>query len=272
MIVPAGFSSFKDSLRAGVEIFHHLKKLLKTNHESTAVGDEGGFAPNFGEKNPHETALSAISQAVKDSRYQLGKEIFIALDVASSEFASLHPNNESEYLYQFEGKKRTSDEMIEIYSKWLQTYPIISIEDGIGEQDWKGWEKMTQAIGNQCQLVGDDLFVTNPKFLQKGIDKKIANSILIKLNQIGTVTETLETIKLAQNSKYTTVISHRSGETEDTFIADLAVATASGQIKTGSASRSDRMAKYNQLLRIEENLGSHPPFLGKNAFFHLGNR
>lgn len=263
MIVPAGFSKFKDALRAGVEVFQHLKKLLHARGLSTAVGDEGGFAPVFHGDEPHEQALSAICQAITDSGYKLGKEIFIALDSAASEFSE---KSETQVMYQFEGKRLSSLDMIKLYSRWADAYPIISIEDGLSEHDWKGWQQITEALGSKCQLVGDDLFVTNIQYLKKGISQKAANAILIKLNQIGSVTETLETMKLAAQSGYSSVVSHRSGETEDTLIADLAVATDCGQIKTGSASRTDRIAKYNQLLRIEEGLGQKARFAGKEAF------
>ncbi len=260
MIVPAGFKTFSESLRAGVEIFHRLKKILSEKNLSTSVGDEGGFAPVFEGDKPHEQAMQAIMQAIGDAGYRAGKEILLALDCAASEFSDGKGN------YQFEGKRMSSRDMINLYSHWVDAYPIVSIEDGLAEHDWAGWASLTQKLGQKCQLVGDDLFVTNMTFLKKGIEEKAANSILIKLNQIGTVTETLETMRLAAQSGYSTVVSHRSGETEDTFIADLAVGTDSGQIKTGSASRTDRIAKYNQLLRIEEQLGSSAKFTGKDLF------
>lgn len=247
MLVPHGFANFGDGLRAGVEIFHHLKKLLNDKKLATAVGDEGGFAPNLAS---NEEALKMLLGAVERAGYRPGEQISFALDVAASEFYS-----DGKYKLAAEGKTKTSDEMIETYAALVKNYPIVSIEDGLDQNDWAGWKKLTDAIGDKCQLVGDDLFVTNSKLLKRGIDSHTANAILIKLNQIGTVTETLKTIELAKTSGYRTVISHRSGETEDTFIADLAVATNAGQIKTGSASRTDRVAKYNRLIRIAEDLG-----------------
>lgn len=246
MIIPNGAKSEESAIKMGSEVFHNLKKILKNSGNSTNVGDEGGFAPNF---HSCSEALDTIIAAIKSSGYTPGSEISIGLDVASSEFFK-----EGKYL--FEGQSLTSDEMISFYEKLISEYPIISIEDPLAEEDWDGWKKLTEKIGNKCQLVGDDLFVTNPKRLKKGIDTGIANAILIKVNQIGSLTETLQAIKMAQDAKYGVIISHRSGETEDTTIADLAVATNAGQIKTGSMSRTDRMAKYNQLLRIEEELGS----------------
>jgi len=260
MIVPAGFQKFSDALRAGTEVFHRLKKILHSKGLSTAVGDEGGFAPSVPGENPHQQVIELILSAIREAGYQPGKDIFLALDCAASEFSP----KKSEY--SFEGRTRSSSEMIKIYSQWVDQYPILSIEDGLAEHDWEGWSELTKAIGGRCQLVGDDLFVTNPIFLKKGIDGGVANSILIKLNQIGTVTETLETMKMAAASRYSAISSHRSGETEDAFIADLAVGTDCGQIKTGSASRTDRMAKYNQLLRIEERLGEKARFPGLAAF------
>lgn len=265
MIAPVGFSTFKEALRAGVEIFHHLKLILKSKGLSTGVGDEGGFAPQFESSEPHEEALNAIMKAITDAGYKPGRDVFLALDSASSEFAQAQ-KGEEDWVYLFEGKQMSSSEMIRLYQQWIETYPILSIEDGLSEHDWKGWAVLTEKLGKKCQLVGDDLFVTNSAILKKGIDSKVANSILIKLNQIGTVTETLETFKLASQAGYSAITSHRSGETEDTFIADLAVATDCGQIKTGSASRTDRLAKYNALCRIEEKLGSSAVFSGKNAF------
>lgn len=247
MLVPHGFANFGEGLRAGVEIFHHLKKLLNDKKLATAVGDEGGFAPNLAS---NEEALKMLLGAVERAGYRPGEQISFALDVAASEFYS-----DGKYKLAAEGKTKTSDEMIETYAALVKNYPIVSIEDGLDQNDWAGWKKLTEAIGDKCQLVGDDLFVTNSKLLKRGIDSHTANAILIKLNQIGTVTETLKTIELAKTSGYRTVISHRSGETEDTFIADLAVATNAGQIKTGSASRTDRVAKYNRLIRIAEDLG-----------------
>jgi enolase len=263
MIVPVGFEKFSEALRAGAEVFHALKKTLHDKGLSTGVGDEGGFAPAFPGEKPHEQAIQAIMSAIQSAGYQAGKDIFLALDCAASEFT------DKDGTYKFEGKKLTSREMIAQYAQWVDTYPILSIEDGLAEHDWEGWAELTRGLGNRIQLVGDDIFVTNPTFLKQGIDKKVANSILIKLNQIGTVTETLETMKMASQAAYTQISSHRSGETEDTFIADLAVGTDCGQIKTGSASRTDRIAKYNQLLRIEEELGGKARFAGRKAFRSL---
>jgi enolase len=250
MIMPRGAPNFSEALRYGVEVFHALKSVLKRRHLSTAVGDEGGFAPNL---NSADDALESISIAIEKAGYKLGEQIFLALDAASSEFYDSKDN-----LYVFkksDGSKKTADELIEYYAGLCSRFPLISIEDGCAENDWAGWKKLTARLGKKIQLVGDDLFVTNVKFLEKGIAEHVANSILIKVNQIGTLTETRETIDLAKTNHYTTVISHRSGETEDATIADIAVATNAGQIKTGSLSRSDRIAKYNQLLRIEEELG-----------------
>lgn len=244
MIIPNGAKNEADAIRMGSEIFHHLKKILKSGGNSTNVGDEGGFAPNF---HSCAQALDTIIAAIRDAGYIPGDQVSIGLDVASSEFYA-------DGVYNFEGKKLSSDQMIEFYENLIAQYPIISIEDALAEEDWDGWRKLTDAIGKKCQLVGDDLFVTNPVRLHRGIDAGVANAILIKVNQIGTLTETLRAIKMAQDAKYGVIISHRSGETEDTTIADLAVATNAGQIKTGSMSRTDRMAKYNQLLRIEEEL------------------
>lgn len=244
MIIPNGAKSESDAIRMGSEIFHHLKKILKSGGNSTNVGDEGGFAPNF---HSCAQALDTIIAAIRDAGYAPGEQVSIGLDVASSEFYA-------DGVYNFEGKKLSSDQMIEFYEQLIATYPIISIEDALAEEDWAGWRKLTETIGGKCQLVGDDLFVTNPARLRRGIDAGVANAILIKVNQIGTLTETLRAIKMAQDANYGVIISHRSGETEDTTIADLAVATNAGQIKTGSMSRTDRMAKYNQLLRIEEEL------------------
>ncbi|MGB9475719.1 MAG: phosphopyruvate hydratase, partial [Candidatus Udaeobacter sp.] len=250
MIMPRGAPSFSEALRYGVEVFHSLKSVLKSRHLSTAVGDEGGFAPNL---NSAEEALESISTAVEKAGYKLDEQIFIALDPAASEF---YDSKDEVYVFKkSDGSKKTADELIEYYAGLCARFPIISIEDGCAENDWAGWKKLTAKLGNKIQLVGDDLFVTNVKFLRKGIAEHVANSILIKVNQIGTLTETLETIDLAKKNQYTTVISHRSGETEDATISDIAVATNAGQIKTGSLSRSDRIAKYNQLLRIEEELG-----------------
>lgn len=247
MIVPVGASSFSEALRMGVETFHKLKAVLKKSGHNVAVGDEGGFAPNL---SSNEEALRFIMTAIEEAGYKPGKDISLALDSAASEFY-----NKGEYILKAEGaKKMNSAAMIDYYEKLVSDYPIISIEDGLAEQDWKGWAMMTERLSEKIQIVGDDIFVTNPAIFRKGIEKGIGNAILIKLNQIGTVTETLETITMAKEAGYNTVISHRSGETEDTFISDLAVAVNAGQIKTGSASRTDRVAKYNQLLRIEEEL------------------
>ena len=263
MIVPAGFSKFSEALRAGAEVFHTLKKILHDQNLSTGVGDEGGFAPSIAGENAHQQVLELIMQAIDRAGYQSGKDIFLALDCAASEFVS---KGSEKIAYEFEGSKKSSTEMIELYSQWASKYPILSIEDGLSEHDWSGWTALTNQLGNQIQLVGDDLFVTNPVFLKKGIESKAANAILIKLNQIGTVTETLETMKLAKANGFRQISSHRSGESEDVFIAELAVGTDCGQIKTGSASRTDRIAKYNQLLRIEENLGAKARFEGRSAF------
>lgn len=244
MIIPNGATSEVEAIRMGSEIFHHLKSILKKGGNSTNVGDEGGFAPNF---NSCAEALDTIVAAIRSAGYEPDSQVSIGLDVASSEFYA-------DGIYNFEGKKLSSDEMIEFYEKLISDYPIISIEDALAEEDWTGWKKLTERIGNKCQLVGDDLFVTNPARLARGIENGVANAILIKVNQIGSLTETLRAIKMAQDAKYGVIISHRSGETEDTTIADLAVATNAGQIKTGSMSRTDRMAKYNQLIRIEEEL------------------
>ena len=250
MIMPRGAPSFSEALRYGVEVFHALKSVLKDRHLSTAVGDEGGFAPNL---NSAEDALESISTAVEKAGYKLGEQIFVALDPAASEF---YDSKNNVYVFKkSDGSKKTADELIDYYVRLCACFPIVSIEDGCAENDWAGWKKLTAKLGKKIQLVGDDLFVTNVKFLEKGIAEHVANSILIKVNQIGTLTETLATIDLAKKNHYTTVISHRSGETEDATIADIAVATNAGQIKTGSLSRSDRIAKYNQLLRIEEELG-----------------
>ena len=246
MIIPNGAKNEVEAIRMGSEIFHNLKSILKKSKHSTNVGDEGGFAPNF---NTCHEALDTIVEAIRTAGYEPGKQVSIGLDVASSEFFE-------NGVYNFEGTQKTSDEMIDFYEDLISRYPVISIEDALHEEDWENWKKLTQRIGNKCQLVGDDLFVTNPIRLKKGIDNGVANAILIKVNQIGSLTETLRAIKMAQDAKYAVVVSHRSGETEDTTIADLAVATNAGQIKTGSMSRTDRMAKYNQLIRIEEELGN----------------
>ena len=251
MIVPAGFDTFSDALRAGVETFHHLKKTLHDKGLNTSVGDEGGFAPDL---KSNAEALDLILTAIDKAGYKAGEQIYLAVDVAASEFYDKS--------YDFEGRKQTSEEMVEYYRQLRGKYPIVSIEDGMSEGDWDGWETLTHVLGASTQIVGDDLFVTNPAILAKGIERKIANAILIKVNQIGTLTETFEAIEMAKSAGYRSVISHRSGETEDSTIADLAVATNAGQIKTGSASRSERTAKYNQLLRIEEELGDAAIFAG----------
>jgi enolase len=258
MIMPKGAPTFAEALRYGTEIFHALKSVLKARGLSTAVGDEGGFAPNL---NSVEDTLDTLSQAVEKAGYKLGEEIYFALDVAASEFFDAKSNA---YVFKkSDGSKRSAEELIDLYSKLCAKYPIVSIEDGCAENDWAGWKKLTDALGAKVQLVGDDLFVTNVSFLRKGIEQGVGNSILVKVNQIGSLTETLDTIELAKENRYTSVISHRSGETEDTTIADIAVATNAGQIKTGSLSRTDRIAKYNQLLRIEEELGDNAQYGGK---------
>ena len=258
MIVPKGFDTFSEAIRAGTEIFHALKGVLKGRGLSTAVGDEGGFAPGL---NSADDALETIAAAVKAAGYKFGKEVFIALDVASSEF---YDKTKKKYVFKkSDGSVRSDAELISYYQELQKKFPIISIEDGCSENDWDGWKKLTDAMGADTQLVGDDLFVTNVDFLRKGIEKGVGNSILVKVNQIGTLTETLDAIELAKENGYTAVISHRSGETEDTTIADIAVATNAGQIKTGSFSRTDRVAKYNQLLRIEEELGGNAIYGGK---------
>ncbi len=258
MVLPTGFDSFAESLRAGTEIFHALKSVLKQQGLSTAVGDEGGFAPNLAS---NVAAVEVILTAIEQAGYKAGKDVYLGLDVASSEFY-----RDGLYHLDGENKQLTPEQMTDFLADWVRQYPMISIEDGLDEADWDGWQYMSEQLGDKIQLVGDDLFVTNPQIFQQGIDRNIANSILIKLNQIGTLTETLEAIELARKSGYTAVISHRSGETEDATIADLAVATSATQIKTGSLCRSDRMAKYNQLLRIEEYLGSEARFAGRQAF------
>ena len=259
MIQPHGFSTFSESLQAITEVFHALKSVLKKKGLSTAVGDEGGFAPKL---DSTEAAIEVILQAVKDAGYKAGKQIYLALDVAASEF---YTGNANYVFKKSSGKKLSGDEMVDFYAKLCAKYPIVSIEDGCAEGDWATWKKLTDKLGDKVQLVGDDLFVTNVKFLQKGIDTGTANSILVKVNQIGSLTETLDAVSLAQNSGYTAVLSHRSGETEDATIADIAVATNCGQIKTGSLSRTDRTAKYNQLLRIEQLLGKNAVYAGLTA-------
>ena len=262
MVMPAGFTSFSDSLRAGVEIFHSLKKVLSGKGYNTAVGDEGGFAPNL---KSNDEAVEVILEAIDKAGYKAGKQIFIALDPASSEFFS-----DGKYVFGKSDKSsKTPDQMVAFYENWVKQYPIISIEDGMAEGDWDGWKTLTDRLGKKIQLVGDDIFVTNTEFLKKGIDMGVANSILIKVNQIGTLTETLEAIDMAKKANYTAVVSHRSGETEDVTIADIVVATNAGQIKTGSLCRTDRVAKYNQLLRIEEELGSSAEFKGLGVLYNI---
>ena len=259
MVMPVNATSFAESLRMGTEVFHHLKSVLKSKGLSTNVGDEGGFAPNI---KSNEEAIQIVIQAIEKAGYRPGEDIYIAMDAAASEFYV-----EDEKVYHFKkstGDKLTSSQMVDFWADWVKKYPIISIEDGLHEDDWSGWKLQTEKMGHQVQLVGDDLFVTNVERLQKGIDQNIANSILVKVNQIGSLTETINAVQLAMNHGYSAVMSHRSGETEDTTIADLAVALRTGQIKTGSASRSDRIAKYNQLLRIEEELGDSGRFAGKD--------
>ena len=261
MIIPAGAPSFKEALRYGTEVFHHLKAVLEKKGLNTAVGDEGGFAPDL---KSNEEALEVIIQAINSAGYTPGKDIFIGIDAASSEFY-----NDGTYNLTSEGLKLTNSEFVDYLASWVKKYPIISIEDGMDENDWEGWEMLTHKLSNTVQLVGDDLFVTNSQILAKGVENNIANSILIKVNQIGTLSETFDAMKMALDANYTCVMSHRSGETEDTTIADLAVATSCGQIKTGSLSRSDRLAKYNRLLRIEEELGSEAVYPGLNAFHNI---
>ncbi len=264
MIMPIGADSFRRAIQIGAEVFHHLKKVLHDQKMSTSVGDEGGFAPNL---KSNEEALQVIMEAIKKAGYMPGKDVLIALDAASSSF---YDKAGKKYVLEAEAQKeKTSQQMVDFYSGLVDKYPIISIEDGLDENDWDGFKLMTDKLGKKIQIVGDDLFVTNTKKLKTGIEKGIANSILIKVNQIGTLTETLEAIEMAKKAGYTAIVSHRSGETEDTTIADIAVATNSGQIKTGSASRTDRIAKYNQLLRIEEELGDAAQYLGKEVFYNL---
>ncbi len=263
MVMPVGAESFAEALRAGAEIFHNLKDVLKARGYSTGVGDEGGFAPNL---KSNEEAVETILEAIEKAGYKAGDNVMLALDPASSEFYK-----DGTYVFKkSDNRELSSEEMAAYWADWCARYPIISIEDGMAENDWDGWKSLTKQVGAKVQLVGDDLFVTNTKFLQKGIDEGAANSILIKVNQIGTLTETLDAIELARTNNMTAVISHRSGETEDSFIADLAVATNAGQIKTGSLCRSDRIAKYNQLLRIEEDLGDAARYPGRSAFYQLG--
>jgi enolase len=261
MIIPAGAPSISEAIRYGAEVFHALKKVLGSRGLNTAVGDEGGFAPDL---PSNEAAIEVILEAIDKAGYKAGSDIYIGIDAAASEFYK-----GGKYELASEGKSLSAEEFIDVLASWVDKYPIISIEDGMDENDWDGWKKLTERLGDKIQLVGDDLFVTNTKILQEGIDKGIANSILIKVNQIGTLTETLDAINLAKKSSYTAVISHRSGETEDATIADLAVATNAGQIKTGSLSRSDRIAKYNQLIRIEQELGQHARYPGRDTFPQL---
>ncbi len=258
MLVPAGFERFEDALRAGVETFHHLKKLLSSRGKVTSVGDEGGFAPSL---DNAEEALGLLVEAIGKAGYKAGEQIFLALDVAASEFYDTEKK-----AYMYEGKARSGADLVELYAGWCDKFPLVSIEDGHDQDDWDGWKAMTDKLGNKIQIVGDDLFVTQTARLQKGIANGVANSILIKLNQIGSVSETLDCVRTAQHARYTSVISHRSGESEDAFIADLVVATNAGQIKTGSASRSDRVAKYNQLLRIADQLGDEARFAGISTY------
>ncbi|UOE93735.1 phosphopyruvate hydratase [Alkalihalobacillus sp. LMS39] len=264
MVMPIGAENFKEALRMGAEIFHNLKSVLKAKGLNTAVGDEGGFAPNLAS---NEEALQTIIEAIEKAGYKPGEEIVLAMDAAASEFYE-----DGKYNLKGEGVVRTSEEMVEFYSELVAKYPIISIEDGLDENDWDGWKKLTEAIGDKVQLVGDDLFVTNTEKLSEGIEKGIGNSILIKVNQIGTLTETFDAIEMAKRAGYTAVISHRSGETEDSTIADIAVATNAGQIKTGAPSRTDRVAKYNQLLRIEDGFGPVGQYGGREAFYNLANK
>jgi enolase len=260
MVMPVGASSFDEALRWGVEVFHQLKAVLKKNGYSTSVGDEGGFAPNL---KSNEEALERVLEAITAAGYKPGEQIAIALDSASSEF---YDRASRKYIFKKSDKSaRSSEEMVEFWANWARQYPIVSIEDGLAEDDWAGWKILTNELGGQLQLVGDDIFVTNPEIFARGIREKIGNAILIKLNQIGSVTETIEAIEMARDAGYASIVSHRSGETEDTFIADLAVGLGTGQIKTGSASRTDRIAKYNQLLRIEEELGAAARFPGHSA-------
>jgi enolase len=262
MVVPVGAATFREALRMGAEVFHELKAVLKKKGYATSVGDEGGFAPNL---RSNEEAIETILEAITKAGFSAGGDCLLALDPAASEFY----DGRSYVFKKSDKRKLTSEEMVAFWQNWCSQYPIISIEDGMGENDWNGWKLLTDTIGERVQLVGDDLFVTNTSFLQKGIDLGVANSILIKVNQIGTLTETLACIELAQKHRRTAVISHRSGETEDPFIADLAVATNAGQIKTGSLSRTDRIAKYNQLLRIEEDLRGTAKYPGRDAFYQI---
>lgn len=261
MIIPAGASSCSESIRIGTEVFHNLKSVLKKKGYNTAVGDEGGFAPNL---KSNEEAVQVILEAIEKAGYKPGQDVFLGLDAAASEFYE-----KGNYDLKGEGKKKSSEEMVAFYEDWIKRYPIITIEDGLSEKDWKGWKLLTDRLGKKIQLVGDDIFVTNTSIFKKGIAEGIANSILIKLNQIGTLTETLDAIEMSKRAGYTAVVSHRSGETEDATIADLAVATNAGQIKTGSLSRTDRIAKYNQLIRIEEELGDAAVYRGRDVFYSI---
>jgi enolase len=259
MVMPVGAPTFSEALRAGAEIFHALRGILKSRGQSTGVGDEGGFAPNL---KSNREAVEVVLEAIGKTGMKAGQEVFIALDVASSELWA----GGGKYVFKKSGEPaRTSEEMVRLYEDWLRQYPIVSIEDGLAEGDWQGWQLLTRELGSRVQLVGDDVFVTNPEILKRGIADGVGNALLVKLNQIGTVTETLDAVRIAAEAGYGTIISHRSGETEDTTIADLAVGTAAGQIKTGSASRTDRVCKYNQLLRIEEELGAGAEFAGRAA-------
>ncbi|MFO7263621.1 MAG: phosphopyruvate hydratase [Bacillaceae bacterium G1] len=261
MIMPVGASDFREALRMGSEVFHHLKKVLKAKGLNTAVGDEGGFAPNL---SSNEEAIQTILEAIQQAGYEPGKDVFLALDIASTELYK-----DGKYHLAGEGVTKTSEEMIDYYTYLVDKYPIISIEDGLAEDDWEGWARLTERLGNRVQLVGDDLFVTNTARLKQGIEKGVGNAILVKVNQIGTLTETFEAIEMAKRAGYTAIISHRSGETEDTTIADIAVAANAGQIKTGAPSRTDRVAKYNQLLRIHDELATIGKYAGKEAFYNL---
>jgi enolase len=265
MVMPVGAATFADAVRTGAEIFHALRAILKKAGHSTGVGDEGGFAPSL---KSNQEALDVVLEAVGKAGFTAGEDVFLALDVASSELW-----DNGRYVFKKSGEAtRTPDQMIQMYSDWIRQYPIVSIEDGLAEGDWDGWKALTKALGQTVQLVGDDVFVTNPEILRRGIAEGVANSILVKLNQIGTVSETLDAVAMARSAGYTTVISHRSGETEDATIADLAVGTAAGQIKTGSASRSDRVAKYNQLMRIEEELGAGARYAGRTVLRQSASR
>jgi len=261
MIIPAGASSCTEAIRVGAEVFHALKAVLKKKGYNTAVGDEGGFAPNL---KSNEEAVQVILEAIEKAGYKPGQDVFLGLDAAASEFYE-----NGVYDLKGEGKKKSPEEMVAFYEEWVKRYPIISIEDGMSEKDWKGWKLLTDRLGKKVQLVGDDIFVTNTAIFKKGIAEGIGNSILIKLNQIGTLTETLDAIEMAKRAQYTAVVSHRSGESEDSTIADLAVATNAGQIKTGSLSRTDRIAKYNQLIRIEEELGDAAVYRGRDVFYSI---